>query len=160
MHYQASCRLRRRAPKRRGISIAGFVSASEFVFLARVATNEGMNNKAAFLLHQASEHFYHCAMLVLTLYSPKSHKLNFLRGRAEEIAPALIAAWPRDDKFGRRCFELLRQAYVNARYSPHYVITDEELAWLGERVAMLQTLVKQVCRERLDSPLTEPGVDP
>ena len=88
-------------------------------------------------------------MLVFTLYSPKSHKLGFLRGHAEEIAPALIEAWPRDDRFSRRCFELLRQAYVNARYSPHYKISDEELNWLGERVTVLQDLVRRVCEERL-----------
>lgn len=105
---------------------------------------------AAFTLHQAVERLYHCTMLVLTLYSPKSHKLNFLRGHAEEIAPELINAWPRDDKFSRRCFELLRQAYVNARYSPHFKVTEEELGWLGERVAILQELVKSVCESRLD----------
>jgi hypothetical protein len=86
---------------------------------------------------------------VLTLYSPKSHKLNFLRSHCEEIAPSLIAAWPRDDKFSRRCFELLRQAYVNARYSEHYKVSDEELAWISEHVAELQALVKAVCEERL-----------
>jgi predicted nucleotidyltransferase/HEPN domain-containing protein len=104
---------------------------------------------AAFLLHQAAERAYHCTLLVLTLYSPKSHKLNFLRSHCEEIAPSLIAAWPRDDKFSRRCFELLRQAYVNARYSEHYKVSDEELAWISEHVAELQALVKAVCEERL-----------
>ncbi len=104
---------------------------------------------AAFTLHQAAERAYHCALLVLTLYSPKSHRLNFLRSQAEQIAPELIAAWPRDDRFSRRCFELLRQAYVNARYSPQYEIADDELRWLGERVGVLQTLVKQVCKARL-----------
>lgn len=106
---------------------------------------------AAFLLHQAVERLYHCTLLTLTLYSPKSHRLNFLRSHAEEIAPELIPAWPRGDKFSRRCFELLRQAYVNARYSPHYEISDGELRWLAERVAELQTLVKAVCQRRLDA---------
>jgi len=65
-----------------------------------------------------------------------------------------VAAWPRRTKFEQRCFELLRRAYVDARYSPHYKISAEELAWLGERVAVLQGLVKTVCEERLDSPQT------
>lgn len=91
---------------------------------------------AAFLLHQAAERAYHCALLALTLYSPKSHRLNFLRSHCEQIAPALAKAWPRGTKFERRCFELLRLAYVNARYSEHYAITDEELAWLGERISI------------------------
>lgn len=112
-------------------------------------TDPAWRKDAAFTLHQASERLYHCVLLTLTLYSPKSHKLNFLRSHAEEVAPDLIAAWPRADKFSRRCFELLRQAYVNARYSPHYEISDEELRWLGERVAELQVLVKAICERRL-----------
>lgn len=126
-----------------------YSSAGEFLGTANYAQAQGWNNKAAFDLHQAVERFYHCALLVLTLYSPKSHKLNFLRSHAEEIAPELIAAWPRADKFSRRCFELLRQAYVNARYSPHYEISDDELRWLAERVAALQALVREVCERRL-----------
>lgn len=110
---------------------------------------DGERNDAVFTLHQAAERAYHCTLLVLSLYSPKSHKLNFLRSHAEEVAPELIAAWPRADKFSRRCFELLRQAYVNARYSPHYEISDDELRWLGERVADLQVLVKALCERQL-----------
>jgi predicted nucleotidyltransferase/HEPN domain-containing protein len=107
-------------------------------------------NKAVFELHQATEQLYHCALLVITLYSPKSHKLNFLRSQCEQIAPSLVAAWPRDDKFSRRCFELLRQAYVNARYSPHYKISAEELGWLGEHVALLRDLVCKACAQKVN----------
>lgn len=126
-----------------------FSSARGFRDTAAYSISQGRKNEGAFLLHQASEHFYHCTLLVLTLYSPKSHRLNFLRSHAEEVAPELVEAWPRADKFSRRCFELLREAYVNARYSPHYAITSEELAWIGERVAVLEGLVRRVCERRL-----------
>jgi len=109
----------------------------------------GKARDAAFLFHQAAERLYHCTLLVLTLYSPKSHRLNFLRSQAEQIAPELATIWDRKHRFPRRCFELLRQAYVNARYSPHYEITADELAWIGERVAMLQELVRTACMKRL-----------
>ncbi|MGY2735099.1 nucleotidyltransferase and HEPN domain-containing protein [Sphingomonas sp. UYP23] len=59
-----------------------FVNAEEFLLLAKLAKGENLNNKAAFLLHQAAEHLYHCTLLVMTLYSPKSHKLNRLRSSA------------------------------------------------------------------------------
>jgi hypothetical protein len=49
------------------------------------------------------------------------------RGRAEDIAHDLIPVWPRDTRFGNRCRELLYQASVKGRYSPHYVIRDVEL---------------------------------
>lgn len=126
-----------------------FPSAERRFDLARTAAGKGYWKEAAFDLHQTAERLYHCVLLVLTLYSPKSHKLNFLRSQAEQIAPSLIEAWPREGKFERRGFELLRQAYVNARYSPHYRISEDELRWLTERVAVLQKLVEQVCRERL-----------
>lgn len=126
-----------------------FPSAAGFARNAGYAIRDNDPKLAAFLLHQATERFYHCTLLVLTLYSPKSHKLAFLRSHAEEVAPELIAAWPRDERMSRRCYELLRQAYVNARYSPHYVITEEELHYAAERVAELQRLVEEVCRKRL-----------
>jgi predicted nucleotidyltransferase/HEPN domain-containing protein len=128
-----------------------FTSAEGFRAQAVFAMQNGRPKIAAFEFHQSVERFYHCALLVLALYSPKSHRLNFLRSQCEQIAPSLAEAWPRNDRFSRRCFELLRQAYVNARYSPHYVITDEELAWIAEHVAKLQKLVEAVCLERLAS---------
>ncbi|WP_117190719.1 HEPN domain-containing protein [Rhizobium terrae] len=106
-------------------------------------------NDAAFDLHQAAERLYHCVLLVLTLYSPKSHRLKSLRSSAERIEPRLIEVWPRDTKFARRCFERLDRAYVDARYSPHYEITEEELRWLIERIEVLQELVERICREKL-----------
>ena len=75
--------------------------------------------------------------------------MNFLRSQAEQLDARLIAAWPRGTKFEQRCFELLRRAYVDARYSPHYKIGTEELTWVGARVAVLMGLVKTVCEERL-----------
>ncbi|CAN7443886.1 HEPN domain-containing protein [Rhizobium sp. LjRoot258] len=103
----------------------------------------------AFMLHQATERAYHCALLTLTLYSPKSHRIKTLRSQAEGVDSRLIAAWPRDSRFSRRCFELLSRAYVEARYSSKYTISKEELSWLVERVKALQELVETICRERL-----------
>jgi uncharacterized protein len=124
-------------------------SADAFLASANFLAQRGDKNEAAFNFHQATERAYHCALLVLVLYSPKSHRLNFLRSQCEQLAPALIEAWPRGTKFERRCFELLRQAYVNARYSKFYAITDEELAWLSGRVATLLALVDAACRQHL-----------
>jgi uncharacterized protein len=126
-----------------------FGSSARRLDLAETAVQKDYLNEAAFDYHQTTEQLYHCTLLTLTLYSPKSHKLNFLRGQAEDLAPGLIDAWPRADRLARRCFELLRLAYVNARYSPHYVITAEELDRISERVEVLQKLVRQVCERHL-----------
>jgi predicted nucleotidyltransferase len=117
--------------------------------LARFALDEQESKDGAFLLHQTAERLYHCALLTMTLYSTKSHNLNFLRGQAERVAPELIPAWPRGDRFEKRCWELLRRAYVEARFSAHYAITAEELSWLLERVADLQARVERSCHAYL-----------
>ena len=126
-----------------------FPSAQTFLQNAKDNIGRERPKEAVFLMHQATERLYHCTLLVMSLYSPKSHRLNFLRSQCEQIAPPLAEAWPRDDKFSRRCFELLRLAYVGSRYSPHYMISAEELTWIGERVAVLESLVDEVCRDHI-----------
>jgi predicted nucleotidyltransferase/HEPN domain-containing protein len=131
-----------------------FESASAFAKGADYYRSIDRPKEAAFNLHQATERFYHCLFLVRTLYSPKTHNLNQLRQLAEDIEPRLKEVWPRATKFERRCYELLREAYVKARYSRQYRITDEQLAWLSGRIELLQTIVRQVCAERIAT-LTE-----
>jgi hypothetical protein len=41
----------------------------------------------------------------------------------------------------------LKRAYVEARYSAHYKITEAELVWLGEQVAALLSLTETACCE-------------
>lgn len=60
-----------------------FGSAGGFVRNAGYAVKDGDNKLAAFLLHQATERYYHCLLLVRTLYSPRTHSLN------------RFASWPR-----------------------------------------------------------------
>ncbi len=127
-----------------------YPDAIEFYLGAEFYRERNNFKLAAFNLHQATERLYHCLLLVLTLYSPKSHRLKFLRSSAERLEPRLIEAWPRDTKFARRCFERLDRAYVDARYSRHYQITEEELRWLIERIHVLQGLVEKICREKLE----------
>jgi predicted nucleotidyltransferase/HEPN domain-containing protein len=126
-------------------------SAGEFFGTARFAEGQGWLKKAAFDFHQAAERLYHCLFLVSTLYSPKTHNLNRLRALSEGLEPSLKAVWPTETKFEKRCYELLRGAYVKARYSRHYRITSEELAWLGERIELLQRLVREACERRIET---------
>jgi predicted nucleotidyltransferase/HEPN domain-containing protein len=128
-----------------------FESAGNFLSLAEAAQQKSMLKEAAFLLHQATERFYHCLFLVRTLYSPKTHNLNRLRDLAEELEPSLKAVWPRETRFEKRCYALLRDAYVKARYSRSYRITAEQLDWIAARVTLLQTLVRQACEMRIET---------
>lgn len=106
---------------------------------------------AAFNLHQAAERAYACYLLVHTFYFPRSHNLKFLRSLAEDKEPRLIEAWARDSKIERRLFELLKRAYVEARYSPSYAITADDLASLVASVERLRRIVDELSRARLNA---------
>ncbi|MEW9856686.1 HEPN domain-containing protein [Novosphingobium sp. M1R2S20] len=128
-----------------------FESAEAFAKGAQYYLSIDRPKEAAFQLHQAVERFYHCLFLVRTLYSPKTHNLNRLRDMAEELEPRLKAVWPRENRFQKRCYALLRDAYVKARYSRSYVITAEQLDWIAGRVAVLQDVVRQACESRIET---------
>jgi len=126
-------------------------SGEQFLATAQFSANRGWSKKAAFLLHQAAESYYHCVLLVCTFYTPHVHNLGFLRTQAERIDARLIDAWPRETKAERSRFEKLKEAYVKARYSRHYRISAEELAWLSDRVTCLSKAVEVICEDRIDA---------
>ncbi|MCW3837264.1 HEPN domain-containing protein [Sphingomonas canadensis] len=105
---------------------------------------------AAFTLHQAVERAYICFLLVRTLYFPRSHNIKFLRSLAEDSESRLIDAWPRDRRIDRRRFELLKRAYVEARYSTAYEITVEDLNAILDCVMTLRGIVEPVSQDRLE----------
>ena len=126
-----------------------YPSADHFKRLAALAIRLRLSDEGAFLMHQAVERLYHCALNVITLHSPKSHRLALLRSHAERVAPGLASAWPREARFDKRCFSKLDRAYVDARYSPTYEITGDEVVWLKQRIHLLQQMVAGLCQERL-----------
>ena len=118
--------------------------------LSDTSIGDGVLRDAAFMLHQATERLYICFLLVRTLYFPRSHNIKFLRSLAEDKEPRLIEAWPRETKVDRRRFELLKRAYVEARYSANYEIGADDLEALTKCVRELRDVVEGVSREWLE----------
>ncbi|WP_332302640.1 nucleotidyltransferase and HEPN domain-containing protein [Rhizobium sp. GR12] len=121
-------------------------SAKFFHELALYSINHNQPNHAAFNLHQAVETAYSCYLLTLTNYSPPSHNLKFLRGLSEDRDRRLVEIWPRDQQRFTAWYNILNEAYVKARYSKQFEISEEALAWLQERTAELHTLIEALCR--------------
>ena len=114
-------------------------------------------NDAAFNFHQAAERAYICFLLVRTLYFPRSHNIKFLRSLAEDIETRLISTWPRGTRAERRLFELLKRAYVEARYSAQYDISVEDLEAIAQSVRMLRDAVEISARERIEQLRVDAG---
>ncbi|RZI61477.1 MAG: HEPN domain-containing protein [Zymomonas sp.] len=104
---------------------------------------------AAFNLHQAAETAYACFLLTSTFYFPKSHNIKFLRSLSESKEPSLTEAWSQATKLDRRRFELLKRAYVDARYSPNYHVSIEDLDAMYTLVKRLRDLVERACTARI-----------
>jgi predicted nucleotidyltransferase/HEPN domain-containing protein len=126
-----------------------FPLAKSFMPYYQLGRDRAELNLAAFNLHQAVEHAYHALLLTLTHYTPSSHNIKLLRGLAEGQDRRLVEAWPRYFRRDRAAYQLLKRAYVEARYSPHFTITAEQLDWLEAGARRLHELVEQTCQERL-----------
>ncbi len=127
-----------------------FKNATGFLEGVGFYLKSGYLNLAAFTLHQAVETAYNCYLLTLTNYSPASHNLKFLRGLSEGRDHRLIDIWPRDRQRCTTWYNILNEAYVKARYSKRFEVSEEALTWLQERTAELHRLVETLCREHIE----------
>ena len=103
----------------------------------------------AFLLHQATEKYITAYLLVKTGYKPKTHDLRILYNKITIIEEMFLQIFNLSDKVEERCFELLRKAYVESRYSKTYKITKEELTFLEWRLLKMIQLVEKFCKEEI-----------
>jgi predicted nucleotidyltransferase/HEPN domain-containing protein len=128
-----------------------FESAKEFFSYYETGMDKRQYKSAVFQLHQATERFFACILLVLANYKPYTHNLKQLNSLAILHDKRITDVFPLERKIYRRRFQLLKNAYVDARYSEHYKISQEELAWLAERVRYLQQLTETLCQEKIAS---------
>ena len=125
-----------------------FNGASRFLVQAGEALDRGWNNEAAFLLHQATERFLNAIVLTFTRYKPKTHDIERLDRQASNLHADFFTVFPRASEQQKRCFDLLKKAYIDARYKRDYAITKDELEYLAGRVRRLQDLTKRIAKRR------------
>ena len=128
-----------------------FDGANGFYIMYKHAMTENLSKIAAFQLHQAAERYYSCFLLVTTNYKPNTQNLTMLNSMCITQNESFTSVFPQDTKIHRRRFQLLKSAYIDARYSEHYEITKEELEWCAERVILLQQLTEKLCQEKIQS---------
>jgi uncharacterized protein len=121
----------------------GFYQGFEF-FL-----NKQQYRKSAFMLHQATECYYAAIILVFTGYKPKGHNLKWLNNQAITIDIRFREVFPMTTKEEKDLFQLLKKAYIDARYKKNYVIHLHELNYLSERVCILGKMTKEICEAEI-----------
>lgn len=103
----------------------------------------------AFELHQATECLYSTILLVFSGYKPKTHDLTKLKGMVNLYDHELLKVFPLSSPEQEKCFALLKDAYVKARYDKTYNITEEQLIYLVERVERLRSITEKICLRKL-----------
>ena len=126
-----------------------FERGNEFLLGAIFYNEQGLHKMASFNLHQACENYYNSIILTFTLYSPKEHSLIKLSARAKTHSLESSKAFPRNTEEEKRLFDLLQDAYVQARYSLHFRITQEDIDSLIPKVELLRDIARQCCEERI-----------
>lgn len=126
-----------------------FKSAKSFIIDFQHGMDREDFYKAAFYLHQATEQFYTTILLVFTDYRPKDHNLENL-GIKAEMCDARFAVFPKSTDQEKHRFELLKRAYIDARYKmDEYQITKTELEILAAQVNELKKLTEEICGEKI-----------
>ncbi len=128
-----------------------FTAGREFLIDARNALERNSFNISAFYLHQATENILNCALLVLTDYKPKLHDIKKLLKLCASQSSKFLGIFTTATPEERKCFKLLRDAYIGARYDKDYKITKEQLEYLIIRIENLRDVVGKVCKERINS---------
>jgi len=105
----------------------------------------------AFQMHQATERYMTAFLLVKTGYKPKTHDLEILYEKIIWVEESFGEIFNLTDDQDSYHFELLRKAYIEARYSKDYSVTADELKFLEKKINILSKKVKALCSQEIQS---------
>ena len=127
-----------------------FPSANSFFIDYGNAFKREDYKKSAFELHQATEMYITAYLLVKTSYKERTHDLWHLYDDLI-INDKRFEGWFNfENKWEFEKFNLLKDAYVRARYDKDYKITKEELEFLEKKVLILRDLVEKLSKEEME----------
>lgn len=123
--------------------------ANEFLIDASNSYNRNSFVQSSFYLHQACENYYYAICLVFTLKNNKQHNLSKLSSSVKSYSPDLANVFPLHPKEEKRLFDLIKAAYVEARYNPKFVVTKEDIDALIPKVELLRDITKRICEGKI-----------
>lgn len=104
-----------------------------------------------FELHQACECFYNTVLLVFTGYKPKTHNLDILRQYAKPLSKGLFSVFPfpNENEHETHLFDVLKRSYIEARYKNDFVVDEEELKALRDKISKMKTITEEICVQHI-----------
>lgn len=104
---------------------------------------------SSFNLHQACENYYYAIRLTFTLRNNKQHNLSKLSSTTRRYSDDLRTVFPQNTPEEKRLFKLIKAAYVDSRYNPHFVVTKEDVDALIPKVELLKDITKRICEVKI-----------
>jgi predicted nucleotidyltransferase/HEPN domain-containing protein len=127
-----------------------FPQVNEFIVGCKFHMQRNNLKIAVFELHQAAESLYYSVLLIYTDYKPKLHNLWKLRKKTKPFSEELFLIFNAEmDKYDKHLFDLLKRGYIDARYREDYVITENELKNLVDKVSLMVPIVERICKEKI-----------
>lgn len=124
-----------------------FSDGLDFFKGANFYDREENYHMASFMLHQAAESYLKTIPLVYTLYGYKEHDLQFLIEKCKPYTLELAKVFPCDTDEEKRLFDLLRRAYLEARYNKkNFIVTKADIDALVPKIELLRDIVEKGCR--------------
>jgi len=127
-----------------------FKEADFFFDDAKINYQKERYKRASFYLHQACENYYHAIRLSFTLRNPKQHNLSKLSTAIRRYSKELTFVFPCNTEEEKRLFELVKAAYVEARYNTKFIVTKEDIETLVPKVELLRDITKHICEQKIE----------
>lgn len=122
----------------------GFQKGAKFYY------DDGNYKLSSFNLHQTAENLIYATRLVFTLENNKQHNLAKLINSVKRYSAKFIEILPRQTAEEKRLFNLIKAAYVEARYNPQFIVAKEDIEALTPKINQLFQLVKEICEKRIN----------
>lgn len=127
-----------------------WIEITDFYEDAETNISKEKYTHSSFFLHQVTERLLKTIPLVYILYRYKEHDLKYLLETCKKYTLEVVKVFPCDTAEEQRLFDLLRRAYIEARYNKKYfIVTKEDIGVLILKVTQLKQVIEKVCRERI-----------
>lgn len=124
-------------------------NAENKLIVAHFTFEKGLYKESIFNLHQACENLYYAIRLVYTLKNSKQHNLTKLTSSVKGYSAELAEVFPRNTGEEKRLFNLIKAAYVEARYNPDFLVTKEDINVLIPKVELLRDITQRICEVKI-----------
>ena len=115
----------------------------------RLAQEDKNYKLGSFLLHQACERFYKTYMLVHSANRPKSHKLEVLGAMVKSRSRGFANVFPIFTPEDKKAFDKLCRAYIEARYSRDFTVSEKQYEYMLARTEVLHEVTIRECAARI-----------